>query len=103
MDGNSRPLRLEKWAEKKWLKCPHYLPYPFGGGYIISRKALKMAMCYPSCLSIYSCGDITVGSWLASYDVVRKHNIRFNVEEQNHDCINTMLISHQEVLRSYFL
>ena len=29
-----------------------------------------MAMRYPSHLSMYSCEDITVGSWLAPYGVV---------------------------------
>ena len=94
--GTSWPHRSGKWAEKKWLKCPHYLPYPLGGGYIISRKALKVAMRYPSRLSMYTSEDVTVGSWLAPYDVVRKHDIRFNVQHVSHGCINTMLISHQE-------
>ena len=94
--GTSRPHKSGRWAEKKWLKCPCYLPYPSGGGYIISRKVLKVAMRYPSRLSMYTCEDVTVGSWLAPYHMVRKHDVRFNVELWSHGCINTMLISHQD-------
>ena len=94
--GNAFPRHKKKWAENHWFKCPHYLPYAVGGGYILSRRAVRMAMRYSDRLIIYRSEDVTVSSWLAPYKLVRKHDINLNVEMKSRGCKNSFLISHQE-------
>lgn len=100
--GHAVPESSGKWAETQWFNCPHYLPYAMGGGYVLSRGVVDLLMKHPKRLRCYSNEDVTVGSWLAPFQLVRKHDLRFNVESLSHGCSNSYLISHKEKVRTFY-
>ncbi len=100
--GHAVPETSGKWAETRWFNCPHYLPYAMGGGYVLSRRVIDHLMRYPKRLKCYSNEDMTVGSWLAPFRLVRKHDLRFNVESLSHGCSNSYLISHKERVKTFY-
>lgn len=101
--GHAFPESTGKWAELKWFQCPHYLPYAMGGGYVISRRTVKMLVRFSDRLVLYNNEDVTVASWLAPYRLNRKHDIRFNVESLSHGCNNGYLITHKVRVRSFYV
>ena len=100
--GNAWPRDRGKWKEHEWLMCPHYLPYAVGGGYVLSQKVVKMMMKFSDRLVLYHNEDTTVSSWLTPYRLLRKHDVRFNVESQSHGCNNKYLITHKEMVKSLY-
>ena len=100
--GHAFPELTGKWAETRWFHCPHYLPYAMGGGYVLSRRTVQALVRFSSRLKLYSNEDVAVGSWLAPYRLVRKHDLRFNVESLSHGCNNGYIISHKERLRMLY-
>lgn len=100
--GYAFPEPTGKWAENNWFVCPHYLPYAMGGGYVLSKAAVNLALRYSHRLKVYSNEDVTVGSWFAPYRVHRKHDLRFDVESVSHGCNNHYIISHKERVRSFY-
>ena len=100
--GCAFPEPTGKWAEHNWFNCPHYLPYAMGGGYIISSRVVSMIMRFSHRLILYNNEDVTVGSWLAPFNLVRHHDIRFDVESLSHGCNNHYIITHKERVRSLY-
>lgn len=100
--GYAFPEPTGKWMERNWFKCPHYFPYAMGGGYVLSKKVVEMVTKFSERLVIYNNEDTTMSSWLTPYRLLRKHDIRFNVESQSHGCNNRYLISHKERVRSFY-
>ena len=100
--GHALPEPSGKWAEFNWFNCPHYLPYAMGGGYILSSRVIAMVMQFSYRLRLYNNEDVTVGSWLAPFNLVRKHDIRFDVESLSHGCNNHYIITHKERVRSLY-
>ncbi len=98
--GCSVPQPTGKWSESKWNTCRHYLPYAMGGGYVISRKVVHMITRYADRLRLYNNEDVTTGSWLAPYKLVRKHDLRFDVESHRHGCNNNYIVAHKQLTRS---
>ena len=94
--GRAPPEPIGKWAETQWHMCRHYLPYAMGGGYVLSKHVVKMLLRLSDRLKHYNNEDVTVGSWLAPYRLVRKHDIRFDVESFSHGCNNNYVISHKQ-------
>ena len=100
--GHAFPELTGKWAETRWFHCPHYLPYAMGGGYVLSRRTVQAIVRFSSRLKLYSNEDVAVASWLAPYRLVRKHDLRFNVESLSHGCNNGYIISHKERVRMLY-
>ena len=100
--GCAFPEPTGKWAEHNWFNCPHYLPYAMGGGYVISSRVVSMIMRFSHRLILYNNEDVTVGSWLAPFNLVRHHDIRFDVESLSHGCNNHYIITHKERVRSLY-
>ena len=100
--GHAFPEATGKWMERNWFKCPHYMPYAMGGGYVLSRTLIELLMKFTHRLTLYNNEDVTVGSWLAPYRLERKHDLRFNVESLSHGCNNGYLITHKERVRSFY-
>ena len=100
--GSAYPAPTGKWAEHKWFDCPHYLPYAMGGGYVISSHVVSMIMRFSHRLKLYNNEDVMVGSWLAPFNLVRRHDIRFDVESLSHGCNNHYIITHKERVRSLY-
>lgn len=100
--GHALPEPTGKWAEHNWFNCPHYLPYAMGGGYIISSRVVTMIMRFSHRLRLYNNEDVTVGSWLAPFNLARRHDLRFDVESLSHGCNNHYIITHKERVRSLY-
>jgi len=100
--GFAFPLATGKWMERAWFKCPHYLPYAMGGGYVLSRDVVALIVKFSHKLTLYRNEDVTVGSWLAPYQLKRKHDLRFNVESQSHGCNNRYIINHKDKVRDLY-
>ena len=101
--GHALPEPSGKWAEHNWFNCPHYLPYAMGGGYVVSSRVVSMIMRFSHRLRLYNNEDVTVGSWLAPFNLVRQHDIRFDVESLSHGCNNHYIITHKERVRSLYV
>ncbi len=101
-NGHGFPEATGKWAEKHWHNCPHYLPYAMGGGYILTQKVVKLLVLLSDRLLLYNNEDVTVGSWLAPFELVRVHDMRFNVESVTHGCNNEYIITHKDTARNMF-
>ena len=96
--GRAPPEPMGRWVETEWHMCRHYLPYAFGGGYIMSKDVLEVMMRFSGKLKHYNNEDVTVGSWLAPYQLVRKHDLRFDVESFSHGCNNNYIVSHKQLV-----
>ena len=101
--GYAFPEATGKWKEGNWFKCPHYFPYAMGGGYVLSQNVVKMVTKFSKRLVLYSNEDTTMSSWLTPYRLLRKHDIRFNVESVSHGCNNRYLITHKERVKSFYV
>lgn len=100
--GHAYPEPTGKWAEKNWFSCPHYLPYAMGGGYVLSKRIVDIIVRLSDRLLLYSNEDVTVGSWLAPFNLLRRHDMRFNVESMTHGCNNKYLITHKDTARNMY-
>lgn len=95
--GNSPILQWSlKYGEYKWFITDHrYLPYAYGGGYVLSGDLLELLATNEQFLNIYNSEDVAVGSWLAPYNVEYKHDSRFNTESTSRGCKDPFLILHK--------
>lgn len=94
--GMASVKRSGKWAEYEWNLCDKYLPFAFGGGYILSSDLVHYIVNNLDYLKPYKNEDVTIGAWLSTLDITRKHDNRFNTEFKSRGCSNTYLISHKE-------
>ena len=96
-----------KWAEYNWFLCDHYLPYAFGGGYVISADLIHKIASMADYLQLYHNEDVSVGVWLSAYKIQRKNDGRFrtgimngNMEKcEAHTCILVTALSHPSLYR----
>ena len=94
--GRSLIKRTGKWAEQDWNLCDKYLPFAFGGGYVLSSDLVTYIVTNSHYLKLFRNEDVTVGAWLSPLAVTRKHDNRFNTESESRGCSNTYLVSHRE-------
>lgn len=95
-----------KWKEDKWFLCDRYLPYAHGGGYVLSSDLVKLLALNARYLTLYNSEDVSVGVWLAPYDITRRHDVRFDTEFVSRGCRNGYIVSHKqsiEQMRSKYL
>ena len=76
--GYSGPSVTGKFAEHNWFLCDRFLPYAMGGGYIISYNLVHIVARNAGDLQLYNNEDVSMGVWLSSYKIERKHDVRFN-------------------------
>ena len=96
-----------KWAEYNWFLCDHYLPYAFGGGYVISADLIHNIASMADYLQLYHNEDVSVGVWLSAYKIQRKNDGRFrtgimngNMEKcEAHTCILVTALSLPSMYR----
>ncbi|ESO88871.1 hypothetical protein LOTGIDRAFT_125392, partial [Lottia gigantea] len=79
-DGRAHVKKTGKWSEPDWVLCDRYLPYALGGGYVISYDLVHFIVSNKEFLKKYISEDVSVGTWLASLDVQRIHDPRFDTE-----------------------
>ena len=66
------------FMDYRWFLSTHYLPYAFGGGYMISANLIHKIALTADCLQLYNNEDVSVGVWLSPYLIQRKHDRRFH-------------------------
>lgn len=100
-NGMGYPDYNGKWSEKQWFLCPHFVPYAVGGGYVLSQQVVRLIVSMKEGLSLYKNEDVSLGLWLAPFDIQRFHDIRFNTEGHSHGCNNNYIISHKEKVATF--
>ena len=70
-------LTKGKWKETHWSSCQTYYPYAYGGGYILSGDVIELIAENAPYLKRYTSEDVSVGSWVSTYNIERKHDVRF--------------------------
>lgn len=88
-------------VEKDWTLCSHYLPYPQGGGYVISHDLVQLVVTMGPDLKHYRHDDIALGVWLSPFKMITKqHSVCFNTGHYSRGCRNSYLVTHRETAES---
>ena len=97
MAGYNYPIEYGPWAEKQgaWSVCDFFLPYAYGGGYVLSSDLVELILRNSDVLKVYSNEDATIGAWLAPYNIERVHDIRFNTEGFSRGCKDPFIFMHK--------
>ena len=97
--SNARPFTEGKFAEPEWKFCDHYFPYAFGGGYVLSADVVHRIAHNADALIVYNNEDVSVSAWTISYDIERRHDVRFDTAEVSRGCRNTFLVTHKQSIQ----
>ena len=100
--GNAWPKFEGAWAEKNWFACDTYMPYAFGGGYVLSSNVVHGIIQIADILTLYKSEDVTMGAWTASFDIERKHDVRFDVMELSRGCSNNFIVIHKQSIEDMY-
>ena len=98
-----------KWAEPNWFLCDHYIPYAYGGGYIISADLIHKIAITSDYIQLYNNEDASVSVWLSAYQIQRKADKRFCTARYNdhscaeHACFLLTSVTHQEMHKLHHL
>ncbi|XP_035212050.1 beta-1,3-galactosyltransferase 6-like [Stegodyphus dumicola] len=95
-NGQANVKLKGKWAEKDWFLCDHYLPYALGGGYVLSADLVHYIVLVSDILSIYQNEDVSLGIWLAPFEIKRLHDPLFDTEFRSRGCFNSYLVTHKQ-------
>jgi galactosylxylosylprotein 3-beta-galactosyltransferase len=93
--GHNKVHSYGRYKEVGWSLCDFYLPYAAGGGYVISRDLVELLHENRDSLKRYSCEDVSLGAWLAPYNIERRHDTRFNTESRSRGCKSVFMVSHK--------
>ena len=93
--GNSEVFTDGLYAECGWSICNTYLPYSFGGGYVLSRDLIRLISQNANYLKFYKNEDVAVGSWLAPYSVEYRFDARFNTGAVSRGCKRQFVVVHK--------
>ena len=95
--GGVQATKEGRLAERNWFLCTHYLPFPQGGGYLISHNLVTMLGTLSEDLQHYTHDDIALGVWLSPFDGIdKKHDVRFNTGYSSRGCNNAYLVISRE-------
>ena len=95
--GNEQVKRSGPHSEREWSLCETFLPFPEGGGYIVSRDIVEMITTLGPYLQHMDNDDGAMGVWTAPYDhIKRQHDTRFNTGLKSRGCSNKYFITHPE-------
>jgi len=101
-DGRASVKKAGKYQERNWFLCDRYIPYALGGGYVLSGDLVKLIALNSAHLKLYINEDVSVGTWLAPYDIERSHDVRFDTEFQSRGCNNVYIVTHKQPMRLMF-
>ena len=79
ISSTGKVLTKGKFAEHRWFLSTNYLPYAMGLGYILSSDLIRYITVNHDMLMLYNNEDVSVGTWISPYEVVRRHDKRFIV------------------------
>lgn len=74
------PIEEGRWEERGWHWCDVYHPYAYGGMYILSQDVIQLIIENANSLQHYSCEDVSLGMWLAPYNLHRINDGRIFVQ-----------------------
>lgn len=74
------PMEDGRWKETNWHWCDVYYPYAYGGMYILSQDVVGLIAENAESLQIFSCEDVSLGAWLAPYNLHRINDGRIFVQ-----------------------
>ena len=103
--GSTGILRDGPYAEQKWSICETYLPYAYGGGYILSRDLIELIASNAPYLMIYNNEDVSLGAWLAPFNIEFRFDARFNTGAISRGCKKQFIVMHKiaaELMYDYF-
>lgn len=69
-----------RWLESSWHSCDVYFPYAYGGMYVLTRDVVRLIANNAPSLQLYTCEDVSMGSWLAPYNLYRVNDIRIFIQ-----------------------
>ena len=75
-----KPQTENKWMEKNWNLTKEYLPFPYGSGYILPVLIVKSIVHSNNIVPLRKLQneDVTVGLWVATYNIdyidMKRHN-----------------------------
>eukprot|EP00049_Salpingoeca_infusionum_P008340 m.135795 g.135795 ORF g.135795 m.135795 type:complete len:161 (-) comp13984_c0_seq5:310-792(-) len=98
-DGRAPIQKHGKWAETEYVLCDHYVPYAVGGGYVLSGGLVRYISTMKDQLSMYNSEDVSMGSWLAPFNLTRVHDKRFDTEWRSRGCQNAFLVVHKQSIQ----
>ena len=103
--GATGIMREGPYAEEKWSICDTYLPYAYGGGYILSRDLVELLTVNAPHLMVYKNEDVSVGTWLAPFNIEFRFDARFNTGADSRGCKRQFIVIHKispELMYDYF-
>jgi galactosylxylosylprotein 3-beta-galactosyltransferase len=95
MMGHNHIHFYGRYQEREWSLCDHYLPYAAGGGYVVSHDLVELLARNRAHLKRYECEDVSLGTWLAPYNIERRHDTRFNTESRSRGCKSVFIVAHK--------
>ena len=99
--GSEHVEREGNNGEPNWYLCATFLPYPQGGGYVISQDLVQILAQASQDLEQFNRGDIALGVWLAPISGInRLHDVQFNSGFYSRGCNNAYVVSHRETERT---
>jgi galactosylxylosylprotein 3-beta-galactosyltransferase len=87
------PMEGGRWKENNWHWCDVYFPYAYGGMYVLSRDVVQLISDNSEHLQMYSCEDVSLGAWLAPYNLHRLNDARIFVQHGT-DCSRGHIAVH---------
>ena len=77
------PMEDGRWKETNWNLCDVYYPYAYGGMYVLSQDVVGLLVENANSLQTYSCEDVSLGAWLAPYNIHRINDGRIFVQHSS--------------------
>ncbi len=100
-EGGLQAMKGGRLTEKNWFLCSHFLPFPEGGGYIISNSLVTLLLSLEGALQHFEHDDVGLGVWISPFNKIEKHHdVRFNSGCYSRGCQNVYIVTHMETVSS---
>jgi galactosylxylosylprotein 3-beta-galactosyltransferase len=93
--GAGGVIKEGPYAEFSWSICDTYLPYALGGGYILSMDLVQLVARNAPFLRVYRNEDVSIGAWLAPYNIEFVSDTRFNTGAVTKGCKKSYIVIHR--------
>jgi len=102
---NAPVRRTGKWRDREWSLGKHYVKFAIGGAYIISSDLIDLLVNNALYLQLFTNEDVAVGLWLASFNIERRHDVRFcrffHAQACTKDSVMALGVSNDDILYLY--
>ena len=82
------------WRETKWHFCDTYFPYNYGGMYVLSKDLVNLIAENAPHLQTFTCEDVSIGAWLAPYNIIRVDDVRIFTGHNSGRCSRGFIAVH---------